>query len=112
MTYDQRIIVIGDKAIGLKRMVRENDFRASGSGTFFYERELFDIECVRIAFAVSKKLKCQSLSYDFIYDKEKKLKIVEVSYGYNKRVYYPCPWILGFQFGVARKEGNDPGLDH
>ena len=32
--FDIRIIVIGDKAFGLKRMVRKGDFRASGSGEF------------------------------------------------------------------------------
>lgn len=88
---DQRIIVIGDRAIGLKRMVRENDFRASGSGEFYYDPQLFDMECIKIAFDVSKKLKFQSMSYDFIYDENKKPKIVEVSYGFSKKAYYSCP---------------------
>lgn len=88
--HDQRIIVIGGRAIGLKRMVRENDFRASGSGSFFYDKELFDLECVRIAFKVSKDLKCQSLAFDFIFDTNKKPKIVEVSYAFNKKAYYGC----------------------
>src|SRR5690606_27066352 len=32
--YDIRLIVIGDKAYGMKRGVREGDFRASGSGKY------------------------------------------------------------------------------
>lgn len=89
--HDQRIIVIGNRAIGLKRMVRKKDFRASGSGEFYYDRELFDEECVKIAFEVSRKLGFQSMSYDFIYNEEGQPQIVEVSYGYSKNVYLPCP---------------------
>tara|TARA_R110001583_G_scaffold41753_3_gene132802 strand:+ start:46308 stop:47318 length:1011 start_codon:yes stop_codon:yes gene_type:complete len=89
--HDQRIIVIGNRAIGLKRMVRKNDFRASGSGEFYYDRELFDEECVKIAFEVSQKLGFQSMSYDFIYNEKGQPQIVEVSYCYNKKVYLPCP---------------------
>lgn len=90
-TYDQRIIVIGNRAFALKRMVRKNDFRASGSGDFLYEREEFDLECVKISFEVNKKLKFQCMAYDFVYDTEGKPKIVEVSYGFNQIGYDACP---------------------
>ncbi|WP_224483115.1 hypothetical protein [Robertkochia aurantiaca] len=89
--HDQRIIVIGNRAIGLKRMVRDNDFRASGSGNFFYDRELFDEEFVKIAFELNRKLNFQSMAYDFVYDQKGKPKIVEISYCFNKVVYYDCP---------------------
>ena len=36
---DIRVIIIGDKAFGIKRMTRNNDFRASGSGLISYEIE-------------------------------------------------------------------------
>jgi glycosyltransferase involved in cell wall biosynthesis len=35
----KQIIVIGDKAFGIKRMIRENDFRAPGSGMIKYEKD-------------------------------------------------------------------------
>jgi glutathione synthase/RimK-type ligase-like ATP-grasp enzyme len=89
--FDQRIIVIGKRAFGLKRMVRKNDFRASGSGNFYYQREEFDLECVQIAFDTSRKLSFQCMAYDFIYDKEHKPKIVEVSFAFNPKVYLDCP---------------------
>lgn len=38
--FDIRIIVVGDKAFAIKRMVRKNDFRASGSGFIFYEKKI------------------------------------------------------------------------
>ena len=34
-----RVIVINDKAFAIKRMVRKNDFRASGSGIIEYDKE-------------------------------------------------------------------------
>jgi hypothetical protein len=86
---DIRIIVIGDKAFGIKRMVRENDFRASGSGLIRYEKENFDIKTVRLAFEISAKLHSQCIGYDFVYDNGIPL-IAEISYGFIKEVYYPC----------------------
>lgn len=90
-TFDQRIIVIGDRAIGLKREVRKNDFRASGSGLFSYERDSFDEKCIRIAFEINQKLGFSSMAYDFIYDATGNPVIVEISYCFNKVAYYGCP---------------------
>jgi glutathione synthase/RimK-type ligase-like ATP-grasp enzyme len=89
--YDIRIIVIDGKAFGLKRFVRENDFRASGSGDFAYEREAFDERCIRISFDTSAKLQLQCAAYDFVFDEKNTPLIVEVSYGFSAEVYDPCP---------------------
>jgi glutathione synthase/RimK-type ligase-like ATP-grasp enzyme len=88
---DTRIIVTGNKAFALMRYVRENDFRASGSASFGYAKELFDERCVQIAFETSQKLKLQVCAYDFVFDENNKPLVVEVSYGYTKEVYYGCP---------------------
>jgi len=37
LTHDYKVLVFGDKYFTLKRYVKENDFRASGSGNFAYE---------------------------------------------------------------------------
>lgn len=87
---DIRIIVIDGKAFALKRMVRTNDFRASGSGDFRYEREVFDERCVKISFEYTKKLKAQCVAYDYVFDEENNPKLVEISYGFANRVYDPC----------------------
>jgi len=55
--FDIRIIVIDGKAFGIKRMNRENDFRASGSGFILYEKEHIDEVFVKAAFEIHKKLK-------------------------------------------------------
>jgi glutathione synthase/RimK-type ligase-like ATP-grasp enzyme len=88
---DTRIIVIGDKAFALKRYTRKGDFRASGSGDFGYDKELFDERCVRIAFDLTRKLALQVGAFDFVFDEENRPLVVEVSYGYVMEVYYPCP---------------------
>lgn len=86
---DIRIIVIGEKAFAIKRMVRKNDFRASGGGTILYQKELFDMATLRIAFDVTKQLRAQCLAYDFVY-KDGKPLIIEISYGFALSAYDPC----------------------
>lgn len=88
---DIRIIVIGNKAFGLKRFVRDNDFRASGSGSFAYDRELFDINTVKISFEINKRLNLQVGVFDFVFDENNKPLIVELSYGYSHEAYDNCP---------------------
>lgn len=88
--YDIRVIVIGDKAFAIKRLVRENDFRASGSGSIRYEKENFTEETIRLAFNISEKLKAQCMAYDFVYDRSEPL-VVEISYGFALQGYDDCP---------------------
>ncbi|WP_340107018.1 ATP-grasp domain-containing protein [Rhodohalobacter sp. 8-1] len=87
--YDIRVIVIDGKAFAIKRLVRENDFRASGSGSVLYEKHHFNEETVRLSFEIAEKLKSQSLAIDFVY-KNGEPMIVELSYGFIKEVYYTC----------------------
>jgi len=87
--FDIRVCVVGDKAFALKRMVRDNDFRASGSGFILYEKEHFDDDTVRTAFEISGKLKGQSVAYDFVY-KDGKPLLVEISYGFAISGYDDC----------------------
>ena len=88
---DIRIIVIGNKAFGLKRYVRDGDFRASGSGNFEYNRAVFDLETIKISFEINKRLSLQVGAYDFVYQENKKPLIVELSYGYAPIAYDNCP---------------------
>lgn len=87
--YDIRVVVVGDKAFYLKRMVRKGDFRASGSGAIIYEKDIHTEECVKIAFDINKKIKSQCTAFDFVfYDKEP--LIVEISYGFAMHGYDKC----------------------
>ena len=86
--YDTRIIVIGDKAFAVRRYNRKNDFRASGSGIKEYEKELFDLNMVKIAFNVCSKISSQCLAFDFIYTADKLPRIIEISYGFITGPFY------------------------
>jgi glutathione synthase/RimK-type ligase-like ATP-grasp enzyme len=89
-TYDIRIIVIGDKAFGIKRVNRENDFRASGSGKILYDKNELDERCVKVAFEQNKKIKSQSIAFDFVFDNKNKPLIVEISYAFMASGYDQC----------------------
>jgi glutathione synthase/RimK-type ligase-like ATP-grasp enzyme len=87
--FDIRVIVIDGKAFAIKRMVRENDFRASGSGFVKYEKENFPAETIQLSFKTAEKLNTQSLALDFVYKNQTPL-IVELSYAFTKEVYDEC----------------------
>jgi len=88
--FDIRVTVIGNKAFAIKRLTRENDFRASGSGLLVYDKNEIDTNCIKTAFDVNEKLKMQCVSFDFIYDKNKNPKIVEISYAFPVKGFVPA----------------------
>lgn len=85
--FDIRLIVIGNRAYGMKRKVRAGDFRASGSGHFVYDDIGEDI--LRIGFEVSKRMKLQCVAYDFVYHGDIPL-IVEISFGFGIKGSSKC----------------------
>ncbi len=96
---DIRVIVIGKRAFAIKRMVRKDDFRASGSGNIVYDIDQIPKECLKIAFEVTKKLEAQCLAYDFVFLNNTP-KIIEISYGFNRMGYLDCPgyWNESLEF--------------
>jgi glutathione synthase/RimK-type ligase-like ATP-grasp enzyme len=79
--YDTRLVVVGNRCFGARRLCRKGDFRASGSGIGLFDQKLIDSKMIKIAFDVVQKLGTQSLAFDFIYD-NKIPKILELSYCY------------------------------
>ncbi len=90
-THDIRVIVIGGRAFAIKRLVREADFRASGSGRILYGKHEIDERCIAIAFETTAKLKAQCVAYDFVSDLQGNPRIVEINYGFAAEAYEPCP---------------------
>jgi len=88
--HDIRVIVIGNKAFAIKRIVRKNDFRASGSGRIVYDKSHFSDDLIRLSFEIAGKLKSQCIAMDFIYEGQNPL-IIEISYGFVPEGYDPCP---------------------
>ena len=88
---DIRVIVIKYKAFAIKRLVREGDFRASGSGNIEYINDRnIDVEVLKIAFRISNQLKLQCVAFDFIYNQDKEPLIIEISYGFAMEAYNSC----------------------
>ncbi|WP_093883126.1 hypothetical protein [Syntrophus gentianae] len=90
-THDIRVIVIGKRAFAIKRMIRENDFRASGSGKIIYGHEEINLECISTAFYLAGKLQMQSVAFDFIFTNENQPLLVEISYAFVNKGYLQCP---------------------
>lgn len=101
--HDIRVVVIGDKAYAIKRMVRENDFRASGGGVILYDKLLFDESLIQLSFDINDKLKSQCLALDFVFDNGKPL-VVEISFGFQMAGYDPCPgyWTKDMQWHAGK----------
>ena len=89
-SFDTRVVVIGKRAFGIKRLVRKNDFRASGSGIIVYDHQQIDLNCIRRGFFAAKKLKTQCVAIDFVLDKSNMPLITEISYGFAPRAYDRC----------------------
>ncbi|MCQ2343364.1 MAG: hypothetical protein MJ002_00365 [Paludibacteraceae bacterium] len=105
--FDTRVVVIGDKAFALKRFVRPNDFRASGSGDIIYDKNQIDERCVSIAFATKRKLKAQCIAFDFITNEQNDPMIVEMSYGFTADSYFDCPGYWSENMGWHESQGLD-----
>lgn len=88
--FDTRISIIGNRAFGFRRMNRNNDFRASGSGSIDFNPTKIDTRCLQIAFEISKKCSFQSMAYDFLYRKDNPV-ICEISYGFADTAVHECP---------------------
>jgi len=88
--HDIRVVVIDNKAFAIKRLVRCNDFRASGSGQILYDKVLFNEDLIKLSFDLAEKLKGQSIAFDFVYDGVTP-KLLEISYGFVPEGYDNCP---------------------
>lgn len=89
-SHDIRVIVIGDRAFAIKRMVRAGDFRASGSGMIIHDPDQIPQECVKIAFEVTNLIGSQCCAFDFVQNSTE-WKIVEISYAFSLPGYAECP---------------------
>jgi hypothetical protein len=87
---DIRITVIGNRAFGIRRSNRPNDFRASGSKLCEFEPGRIPLECVRQAYRISAALRAQSMAYDFLFSRSGEPLVGEMSYIYDADVLEKC----------------------
>lgn len=88
--FDNRIIVIGDKAFGVKRLTLEGDFKSSEFNGIISDKDEIDIRCVEIAFDTSKRMNANSVGFDFIFDIHNNPVIAEMGYGFIPATYKDC----------------------
>lgn len=89
-TSDYRVIVVENKAFAIRRGVRKNDFRASGSGFIEYSKDLFEEGLIRKSFDIASKLRSQCIALDFVIDEKGNYLLVEISYGFAPHGYVKC----------------------
>lgn len=73
LTCDYKVLVFGDKYYLLRRRIRKNDFRASGSGLLEFPKELTNVEKRVLSFAKGAYVQLDTplLSIDIVDDGEK-----------------------------------------
>lgn len=86
--FDIRVAVVGNHIWSFKRKTRKGDFRASGSGSIYYDIDDIPLKIIKILFELSKLLNTQSIAYDLVKDKLENYYIVEISYGYDGEAIY------------------------
>jgi glutathione synthase/RimK-type ligase-like ATP-grasp enzyme len=79
--FDVRVNAIGDKCFAVRRFVRKNDFRASGSGNFDRAPDKIDTSILTTAFKILEKTGAQTLAFDFLTNGQEN-KVIEISYGF------------------------------
>lgn len=99
-THDLRVSVVGGRAWAFRRKVRENDFRASGSGVIDYSKENIPLEIVKKSISLALELKTQSIAFDYVSDDYGNYYIVEISYGYQSNAINNCGgyWDIDLNF--------------
>lgn len=73
LQYDYKVLIYGDKYYVLKRLIRDNDFRASGSGKLIFPEGINTEICkvLDLARLLFMELDVPMLSVDIAYDGEK-----------------------------------------
>lgn len=91
--FDYRVMIIGGRAFCFKRFVREDDFRASGSGKCSFHCADVPLDMIRVSFDVAAKLCLQCVAIDYVFQDGKPF-IVEMSYAFGNKAFpvWPGYW--------------------
>jgi glutathione synthase/RimK-type ligase-like ATP-grasp enzyme len=82
--FDLKVVVVGNKLSFIGRNIREGEFRASGGGDLFYDRNRITKDVIESAFKTSDLLGFQCMGYDYVVNKQTgKGIIIEISYGFS-----------------------------
>jgi hypothetical protein len=81
-SYDIRVEYICGNAMAMKRYVRKNDFRASGSGTFDYSPDEIPREALKLTHQIADSLELKTAAIDFLMYEGRPV-IAEISYAFG-----------------------------
>ena len=82
--FDLKVVVVGDKLSFIGRNILKGEFRASGGGSLFYDKERISKNIINSAFNTSDKLGFRCMGYDYVVDQiSLEGKIIEISYGFS-----------------------------
>lgn len=82
--YDLKIVVVGDKLSFIGRNIREGEFRASGGGDIFYDKDKITKNVIDSAFETTDRLGFSCMGYDYVINNiTGEGIIIEISYGFS-----------------------------
>lgn len=84
--FDYRLQFVDGKCWAMKRMVRKNDFRASGSNMMTHNNDEIPLSVLESAFELNSKLKLQTCALDYVTNDKNEPQLLEISYGYGRDV--------------------------
>lgn len=89
--FDIKVAVVNGKCSYLVRSTRKADFRASGGGSIYYQRDVMKEHIIRSAFDAASALKMQCVGFDYVVDKSTgEGKIIEMCHGFDADAIYQC----------------------
>lgn len=89
--FDIKVAVVNGKCSFLTRHTRKADFRASGSGDIFYDKNLITDDIIQSAFDAADKLGVQCVGFDYVTNrKTNKGCIIEMCHGFDADAIYEC----------------------
>lgn len=91
-SFDTQVTVIGDRAFAFRRLNAAEDSQASGSRQIDYDSAQIDLNFVKLAFSVARKLESQSIAINGLYDRQKDSVVTsKASYTYISETIHKCP---------------------
>lgn len=93
--FDFRVIIIGNRAVALRRFNRPGDFRASGGGYEDWDPEQIGEDVLRLAYRLAWQLDTQAIAADVLRRGSQPV-IGELSLGFPTKGVGNCPghWVL------------------
>ena len=101
---DIRVSVVGNRAWAFRRICREGDFRASGSGLFGFDTNLIPLDVIRASFDVVQKTQTEALSFDWVECPDGVWRFVETSccFGVEPFIHVNGYWDRSLAWHEAR----------